>query len=70
MLAWLGGIALQLQQPTLWPWQANAAMVTAGAVGVVISAVAAWWHHGRLGHWLLCAALAAVAAGATADARP
>ena len=66
MLAWLGGIALQLQQPVLWPWQGNAAMVTAGAVGVVTSAMAAWRHHGRLGHWLLCAALAGLAFGITA----
>src|SRR5262245_9449917 len=69
MLAWLGGVALQLQQPSLWPSSANTALVSAGAFGVVL---ALWWRRRRVGHWLLCAALAATAFGITAwraDAR-
>lgn len=31
-LACLAGIALQLQQPALWPWQANVALAAAGAL--------------------------------------
>jgi len=63
MLAWLGGITLQLQQPALWPWQANAALIAAGLAGV---AGAGLWRRQRLGHWLLCVALASAAFGVTA----
>jgi competence protein ComEC len=63
MLAWLGGVALQLQQPALWPWQTNAALIGAGIAGV---AGALWWRSFRFGHWLLCAALVSVSYGTTA----
>lgn len=63
MLAWLSGVALQLQQPALWPWQANASLIAAGLAGVVGAVVLG---RQRLGHWLLCMALASGAFGITA----
>lgn len=62
MLAWLGGVALQLQQPSLWPEGANLACATGGLLGVVL--VALWQH--RASHALLCVALAMAAFGSTA----
>jgi competence protein ComEC len=69
MLAWLGGTALQLQQTVLWPAAANTACVAAGVVGIVLALRCTHW---RVGHWLLCVALAIGAFGVTAwraDAR-
>jgi competence protein ComEC len=63
MLAWLVGTALQLQQPALWPWQANIALIAGGVAG---AALAVWWRRRRIGHWLVCAALASAALGITA----
>jgi len=63
MLAWLGGIALQLQQPALWPWAANVALTAAGVVGALL---ALRWRRSRAGSWVLCAALAVAAFGTTA----
>ncbi|HET7527148.1 MAG TPA: DNA internalization-related competence protein ComEC/Rec2, partial [Burkholderiaceae bacterium] len=63
MLAWLGGTALQLQQSVLWSTATNSIPVGAGLAGL---ALALLWRHRRLGHVLLCAALAALAFGTTA----
>ncbi len=60
-LAWLGGVALQLQQPTLWPQPASAA-VALGAFGM---AALAWWRGGRAGFALAVAALALAAFAST-----
>ncbi len=37
MLAWLGGTALQLQQPALWPGPVNAALIAAGVAGAALA---------------------------------
>ena len=63
MLAWLVGAALQLQQPALWPWQANAALIATAVAG---TAMAVQWRRRAIGHWLLCAALGCAAFGITA----
>jgi competence protein ComEC len=59
---WLAGVALQLQQPALWPQAAVAALALAGGV----AAVAAWrWRHRWSGMLLLAAACAALAFAST-----
>ena len=63
MLAWLGGIALQLQQATLWPSAANAACI---AAGVLAAAAVLRRRHDRVSHWVLCTAIATTAFGVTA----
>jgi len=63
MLAWLGGTALQLQQPVLWSAVANSIAVAASLAGV---ALALRWRHHRLGQVVLCTALALYAFGVTA----
>src|SRR5262245_4611062 len=69
LLAWLGGIALQLQQPALWPAWSHAALIGAGLVGGALAWV---WRTRCFGQALLCAALATIAFAVSAwraDAR-
>lgn len=60
-LAWMAGVALQLQQPALWAWTAFAQMTAAGLLGLVF----AWRGGGPKGQegrptraWLALALLA------------
>ncbi len=39
-LAWLGGVALQLQQPALWPAAHNRAVLAAAVLGLLMAALA------------------------------
>ncbi|MBK7617597.1 MAG: DUF4131 domain-containing protein [Burkholderiales bacterium] len=41
-LAWMAGVALQLQQPTLWVWPAYAQMTAVGLLGLAFA-----WRGGR-----------------------
>ena len=63
MLAWLGGIALQLQQAALWPTAVNVACVAAGAMGV---AATLRRPRGWVSAGVLCAAIATAAFGIAA----
>ena len=64
-LAWIAGVALQLQQPALWPMPLNAGLLGAGLLLVVLG----WWQRAR---WprvalaMISIALAACAFGSTA----
>ena len=52
-MAWLLGVAWQLQQPVLWPVLAYRALV---AVGLMLLLVALWWRRARHWAWLVVAA--------------
>ncbi|HEX6018488.1 MAG TPA: DNA internalization-related competence protein ComEC/Rec2, partial [Burkholderiaceae bacterium] len=62
MLTWIGGVALQLQQPSLWSTRLNLACAAAGVLGVTLALI--WRRRGS--HLLLCVALALTAFGTTA----
>lgn len=61
-LAWLGGTALQLQQPALWPAPVPAALLAAA----VLLGLLAWWARGRRGRVLLIVALVSASFALTA----
>ena len=64
-LAWVGGVALQLQQPALWAGQAYP-LIGAAALAVLLVARRLGW---RVGLWLAVAAAGFAYAGWRADAR-
>lgn len=61
LLGWVGGNALQLTQPALWPWWSYAALVLAGAGAALAALLAPYAASRRLrqGAWLLAAAMLA-----------
>ena len=63
-LAWLAGVALQLQQPRLWPQEIYAASL----VAALALAAAAWWlaRPGRLRLATLLLAVSTLAFSSTA----
>jgi len=65
-LAWIAGVALHLQQPTLWPLPACVAAVVFGALGLAV----AWrWRRAFVVAWLGVALLAFGASGWRASLR-
>jgi len=68
-LAWVGGIALQLQQPWLWASHAYP-LIGAAALGALLLARRLRWRGaGRLGIWIALAAAGFAYAGWRADVR-
>ncbi|MFL6696221.1 MAG: DUF4131 domain-containing protein, partial [Vitreoscilla sp.] len=65
VLAWVGGVALQLQQPALWAGQAYPLIGAAALAGVLVARRLGW----RTGLWLAIAAAGFAYAGWRADAR-
>ncbi|MEZ5637626.1 MAG: DNA internalization-related competence protein ComEC/Rec2 [Burkholderiaceae bacterium] len=63
LLGWLGGCALQLAQPVLWPWWAYAALVLGGVAGWLALARTGWGVRAALGHACLACIVAALAFG-------
>jgi competence protein ComEC len=68
-LAWVAGVALQLQQPALWPGQAYPLLCAAALCGWLAARRVRWRSGARAGVWMAVATAGFAYAGWRADVR-